>query len=50
MSMETGDIVALALLAGIGIWYIRAVLMGPPPVRWTRSWARLLWRVLTYRR
>src|SRR6266404_157348 len=33
--METGDIVALAFLAGIALWFIRAILMGRPPVRWT---------------
>jgi hypothetical protein len=48
--METADIVALVLLGGISVWYIRAMVMGPPPVRWTRSWLRLLWRVITYRR
>jgi hypothetical protein len=50
VTVEPGDLVALVVLAAISIWYFRAMVMGPPPVRWTRSWLRLLWRMITYRR
>ena len=47
--MEAADLAVLALLAVLSLAGIREAL-GPPPVRWTRSWIRLGWYVLTRRK
>jgi len=48
--MELGDILVLVIVAGICLWFIRVISLGPPPVRWTQSWLRVLWRLVTYRK
>jgi len=47
--MEIADVIALTLLVGAGLSFVRFVITGPPPVKWTRSWTRMLWRALTRR-
>jgi hypothetical protein len=47
--MDVGDAILLPFLAGLILWDLRATL-GRPPVKWTRSWMRLLWRALTNRK
>ena len=51
--------IAVAKVAGIpavcnsalftNMSFVRFVIVGPPPVKWTRSWTRMLWRAFTRR-
>jgi len=45
---EVGDVLGLVALGVLVLWWFRSGL-GRPPVRWTRSWFRLLWHYVTNR-
>ena len=51
-AMDGADVALLAFLVCLTVGGLLAEFreaLGPPPVRWTRSWVRFLWRAVVTR-